>query len=184
MNDRSQQKYYVNRIGKPLLIFGVVRQGRIEGPSVISGLYLAGNFGAVRITVAKDQFPGSEPARIQVGKISARSAVRSSVGLLILDQHPLHVKPHATCHQNRQQQTEFGSIQQHWKIRIRSHVTTYPASVLVRLRILVYSLDRDRVPEGKASPVNAISAGSRSPSLNKIGRANGEGPSLFIAWSL
>jgi hypothetical protein len=118
MNERGEQEYNVNRVGKPLLVFGVARQRWIKGSSVISGLNFAGNFGTIRITVVKDQFAGSEPARIQVGKISARSAVGGSIGLLILDQHALHIKPHATCHQNRQQQTEFGSIQQYWKRRI------------------------------------------------------------------
>jgi hypothetical protein len=42
------------------------------------------------------EFSGAEPARIEIGKISAWESMQCGIAPLMSDQHPLHVEPHAS----------------------------------------------------------------------------------------
>jgi len=94
---RCKQKNYVQGISKGHLIFRVVGVPRIKRAPVVADLNLARDLRAIRIALVEKQFACSQPARIQVTKIPARSSVKRGICLLIADHHPLHVEPHASC---------------------------------------------------------------------------------------
>ena len=112
MDCRRKQEHYVHRIGKSLLIFRIVRAIGIEFTPVISGLDLASHLGSVGIAVAKQQFTCPEPTGIEVRQVPARSIVTSRIALLVGDEHPLHVEPHAPRHQQCSDNADCGAITQ------------------------------------------------------------------------
>jgi hypothetical protein len=84
----------VDGVGESLLVFWISRAGRVKGAAVVALLNLAGHGGTVGIAATKQQFPRTKPARIKVGKNTARPVVRSGIGFLIRNQHAAGVSPH------------------------------------------------------------------------------------------
>ncbi len=98
----ASRKDHVNRIGKTLLIFGIVGTIRVKDASVVAALNFPRNLRAVGIAIVQQQLPRPQPARIEIGEIASRSSVGRGIRLLIGHQHFLHVEPHAPGEEQRQ----------------------------------------------------------------------------------
>ena len=82
-NAGGEQENHIKWITEPLLVMRVIRTRRINGTTIVARLNFAGDFRAVGIASVEQQFSGSEPARIEIGKIAARSFMQSPLGNLM-----------------------------------------------------------------------------------------------------
>src|SRR5215475_2861321 len=72
LDGRCQQQHDVDRIGKCLLISGIVWPRWIEHASVVTNLNLPSDVVAIRIPAMQKQLAGTQPSRIKVRQIAAR----------------------------------------------------------------------------------------------------------------
>ena len=107
MHRRSKQEHDVHRIGKALLVFWILGSLRIERVAVVALLDLARDLGTVGIAPVQQQFPCSQPSRVEVRQDSAGLPVSRGVGFLIRNQHALDVEPHAEGRECGEQQSDF-----------------------------------------------------------------------------
>ena len=102
----------MQRVSEALLIFGIVSAVRIERATVVSGLDFPRDLRAIWVAMVQQQFAGPQPARIKVGQIATRPAVSGCIRLLVGHEHSLHVEPHASGEEKRQEQAESGIFEQ------------------------------------------------------------------------
>jgi hypothetical protein len=94
-DQRRQQKHHINRISKPLLVLGIIRPRCIQHAPVISLLDFYRDIVAVRIALVQQQFPCTQPARIKIRQIPARTLMRRRIRDLVAHQNSIDIKPHA-----------------------------------------------------------------------------------------
>src|SRR5579872_6977935 len=80
---------------------------RIEDATVIAHLNPARHFRTIRIAAVEQQFAGTEPSGVEVGKITARAAGAERLTALIGHEDVVHVEPHAEGTKGGDKQENF-----------------------------------------------------------------------------
>src|SRR5208283_326148 len=93
-------------ISKSLPIFGIVRALGIERPAVVRLLNLAGNPATVGIPATSQQLPGSQPPRVEVRQIAARTVVQRGIGHLLRLEDAVDIEPGAGRDHDGQTQSD------------------------------------------------------------------------------
>src|SRR5438552_14767404 len=96
-----QKKYDICGIGEALLVLGIIRARWVDRPAVVSTLNFESDDGAVRVASVKQQFARSQPARVEVRQVTARSIVRRRVGKLLRPQNSVHIEPGTSRNEQR-----------------------------------------------------------------------------------
>src|SRR5580700_2030486 len=95
-SDRGRQKKsHIDRIGESLLVLRIAGPLGIEVTHVVGGLDRAGDVAVIGSAPMQEQVARTQPARIQIREIAARTRVRGGIGPLVGDENVVDVKPHA-----------------------------------------------------------------------------------------
>ena len=93
--------------------------------------------------MVQEQFARSQPARIKIGKIASRPAVGRSLSPLVWRQHFLHVEPHASGEQQREQHTEDGFFRQSLLVSANFRSSNYSIAALLQFSCDALPISRD-----------------------------------------